>query len=65
MTTIYLSLIEEGIRLSASLDVQGNAGQQTYLEIVRPGESYGGYSYEELRAIASNARQMNAEDLRV
>ncbi len=65
MTTIHLRLIEEGVRLSASLDVQGNAGHQPYLEIVRPGESYGGYSYEELRSIANNARQMDAEDLRV
>jgi hypothetical protein len=33
--------------------------------VVRPGESFGGYSFEELAAIANTQGQMNADELKV
>jgi hypothetical protein len=65
LTTLYLNTLPQGIEILADLDDTGYLKLASFHDLVRPGESFGGYSYEELLAIATQRGQMDADELRV
>lgn len=54
-----------GIEILADIDSLGFGKSARFHDVVRPGESFGGYSFEELSAIAHTRGQMNADELKV
>lgn len=65
MTTLYLNTLPQGIEILADLVDTGYLKLASLHELVRPGESFGGYSYDELLAIAATRGQMDADELKV
>jgi hypothetical protein len=65
LTTLHLKAITTGIELFADIDSLGFIQSPPFHDVVRPGESFGGYSFEELAAIANTQGQMNADELKV
>lgn len=65
MTTLYLTPLLQGIEIAADLAGAGCLKPAPFYELVRPGESFGGYSYDELLAIATTRGQMDADELKV
>lgn len=65
MTTLYLTATPAGIEIAGEIEESGRILRVPFTELVRPGESFGGYSYEELLVIATTRGQMDADELRV
>lgn len=65
MTILHLRHTAEGIRITADLGETGLVIIPQFFELVRPDESFGGYSYGELREIALLRGRMDADELRV
>ncbi len=58
-------MLTTGIELFADIDSLGFIRSAPFHDVVRPGESFGGYSYEELSAIANTRGQIDADELKV
>jgi hypothetical protein len=65
LTTLHLKATTTGIELFAEIDSHGFIQSPPFHDVIRPGESFGGYSFEELAAIAKTRAQMNADELKV
>jgi hypothetical protein len=53
------------IEITADLDAEPYSYADLFHDQVRPGESFGGFSYDELLEIALTRGQMDADELRV
>lgn len=65
MTTIYLKALPSAIDILADIDGIGYLKAMPFHDLVRPGESFGGYTYAELLEIAKTRGKMDADELRV
>jgi hypothetical protein len=65
LTTLRLKAITTGVEILADIDSLGFIQSAPFHDVVCPGESFGGYSYEELSAIARTRGEMDADELRV
>jgi hypothetical protein len=65
LTTLYLNTSPRGIEILADLDGAGCLNPAPFHELIRPGESFGGYNYDELMTIATTRGQMDADELKV
>ncbi len=65
LTTLCLNSLPEGIEIFADLDGGGCNHPAPFHDLVRPGESFGGYNYDELLTIATTRGQMDADELKV
>ena len=65
MPTLNLRILSEDIEITTDLDASMHDAFREFRELVRPGESFGGLSYDELRDIALSRGRMDADELRV
>ena len=62
---IELSRVKEFIHLQAQVPTQSPEQFDKLDILLVPGESFGGYSYDELLVIATTRGEMDADELRV
>ena len=65
MAILYLRKIPEGIEITTILEPTGEAVPRIFCEVVCAGESFGGFSFDELQEIARKRGQMDADELKV
>jgi len=65
LTKIFLKATQRGIEIAAEIDRFGGLRSIPFKDSVCPGETFGGYSYEELLEIAKTHGQMDADELKV
>lgn len=65
LPVLYLRLRPDCIEIAATLDVQDSTQTRTFRDWVKPGESFGGFSYDELLEIARTTGQIDADELKV
>lgn len=65
MTALIIKFQLDRIEITSDLDTEIRGYTGLFHDQVRPGESFGGFSYDELLEIALTRGQMDADELRV
>lgn len=64
MSLLYLREVPGGIEITTFLDETEETINRITCEVIRPGESFGGFSFTELYEIARTRGKMNGDELR-
>lgn len=65
MTALIIKFQLDRIEITADLDTGDRSYTGIFHDQVKPGESFGGFTYDELMEIALTKGQMDADELRV
>ena len=65
MTTIQAVLTDDGVEITANMSRVSLKTTYAYKDLIRPGEYFGGISFEQWQEIATTTGQIDAMDLKV
>jgi hypothetical protein len=65
MPVLIIKFQLDRIEITADVDTENHSHTGIFHDQVKPGESFGGFTYDELVEIALTKGQMDADELRV